>query len=321
LTSLDVDTRRIRDAFERDLADYRAPADLAERARLGGLRRARRHRTLAVSVAAAACAAAVTALAVVTLASPSHPGGRGQQPGAISQAALPSAASVSKAMLTAFSAANDDVLYRTETGISKGVVVDVYRTWSWPVQPVPGQQALLRDAYSSRTSTGPLRLAEDYGLVYTTRPASAKYVPGRLTMVCYAAREGGCGYENTQTAAGTWSLQRGRFGNVTAGLDDLGPSALARGIAAGQWRVTGRTRVDGQQAIELTETPAGSYKPLPVLLWVNAHTHLPLRMSWGARGSSATQLDWHYLKPTTANRALLRVPIPAGYPRSTPSKS
>jgi hypothetical protein len=78
-------------------------------------------------------------------------------------------------------------------------------------------------------------------------------------VVCYAGTgQPGCGYDNTETPAGTWSLRYGRFINPNPGLDDLRPAALAREIAQGLWRVAGRTRVDGQPAIELTESPAGS---------------------------------------------------------------
>jgi hypothetical protein len=80
-----------------------------------------------------------------------------------------------------------------------------------------------------------------------------------------------CGYGNTETPSGTWSLHHGRFMNPNPGLNDLRPAALAQEIAKGQWRVTGRTHLNGQQAIQLTETPAGIYQPLPTLLWVNAH--------------------------------------------------
>ena len=58
MTNLDTSARRIRDAFEQELTDYHAPADLAERARLGGLRRAKsrrlRHRVAAAGAAGAA---------------------------------------------------------------------------------------------------------------------------------------------------------------------------------------------------------------------------------------------------------------------------
>jgi hypothetical protein len=106
--------------------------------------------------------------------------------------------------------------------------------------------------------------------------------------------------------------------NPDPGLNGLRPAALAREIAKGHWRVTGRTHLNGQQAIQLTETPAGIYQPLPTLLWVNARTYLPLRMIQGVNRPVWGQIDWYFLKPTAANLALLRVPIPAGYRRSGP---
>jgi len=66
MTDVDLSARRIRDAFEQDLTGYQAPADLAERARLGGLRRARRRRLRRrMSAAVAACAAIGLAAALV----------------------------------------------------------------------------------------------------------------------------------------------------------------------------------------------------------------------------------------------------------------
>ena len=127
-----------------------------------------------------------------------------------------------------------------------------------------------------------------------------------------------CGYGNTETPSGTWSLHHGRFMNPNPGLNDLRPAALAQEIAKGQWRVTGRTHLNGQQAIQLTETPAGIYQPLPTLLWVNARTYLPLRMIQGVNRPVWGQIDWYFLKPTAANLALLRVPIPRRLPALRP---
>jgi hypothetical protein len=95
------------------------------------------------------------------------------------------------------------------------------------------------------------------------------------------------------------------------------PAALVRGVAGGAWQVAGRTPLDGQQAIELSETGHGPdiIEPLPVLLWVDAHTYLPIRMVIGTASTEMTVEEFRYLSPTTASRALLRVPIPAGYPR------
>jgi hypothetical protein len=239
--------------------------------------------------------------------------------------ALPSAASVGKTMLASFSAINDDVLYWTEAGATAGAVVDIYRTWSWPAQPVVGGRELLRETWSQRpvSASGaliiskPLKLTEEDGFAYVVPQDRANNAYGRLMVVCYAGTgQTGCGYDGTTTPPGTWSLRYGRFGNPNPGLDDLQPAALAQEITNGLWRVTRRGHVHGQQAIELTETPDGHYQPLPTLLWVNAYTFLPLRMLNGAGTRDWAQMDWYYLRPTPAHLALLQVPIPPGYPRS-----
>jgi hypothetical protein len=277
---------------------------------------------LGAGVSAACVAAALTAISR-TSGDGRPPASPGAGPAVVlprieSRAGLPAATAVGKAMLSAFSAADDDILYATQTGTDRGVLVDVYRTWSWPAQPVTGQQERWRNAFWGRIRiAAPLRLTEDDGFVYRTPPASWNDAYGKLTLVCYAGTgQTGCGYDNTETQPGTWSLNNGRFANPNPGLDDLSPATLAQAIAKGQWRVAGRTHVDGQPAIELTETPAGDYQPLPTLLWVNARTHLPLRMIQGAGKPDWAQFDWHFLLPTPANLALLRVPIPAGYTRS-----
>jgi hypothetical protein len=96
---------------------------------------------------------------------------------------------------------------------------------------------------------------------------------------------------------------------------------LVHGIATGAWRVVGRTHLDGQQVIELSENGHVHgpvfLEPLPVRLWVNAQTYLPIRLIMGTRNGSEgmTVQEFRYLPPTPANLALLRVPIPAGYPR------
>jgi hypothetical protein len=300
-------------------AVLRAVTDAAGRRRPGLARALRSPRSprwpvLALGTAAAGTAAALT----IALLPAGAPSGTGPRPGA-SRGGLPSAVLVGRAMLAASSSVNHDVLYWAETGVNGGVTVDTYRSWNWPAQPVTGQREITRTLFSERiTRAAPLKLTEDEGLVYVARPASALNVHGRLTVVCYAAGafKGGCGYGAIVTPPGTWSLHHGRFGNPNPGLEDLRPAALAREIVNGLWRVTGRTWVDGQRAIELTETPAGHYRPLPTLLWVNARTYLPLRMIVGARSPGASVDNWSYLKPTKANMALLRVPIPPSYPRS-----
>jgi hypothetical protein len=69
MTDLDTGARQIREAFDHDLASYHAPADLARRARRGGLRRGRRRQlSVAASLTAVAGAAAATVAALLPAA-------------------------------------------------------------------------------------------------------------------------------------------------------------------------------------------------------------------------------------------------------------
>jgi hypothetical protein len=85
----------------------------------------------------------------------------------------------------------------------------------------------------------------------------------------------------------------------------------------------GRTSLEGQQAIELSETGHGTdiIEPLPVLLWVNAQTCLPIRMVVGAASTGTTVEEFRYLPPTPANLALLQVPIPPATRSANPPQS
>jgi hypothetical protein len=286
---------------------------------LGRPRRSSRSPRWPQLVMAVATAAAVAGLAIALLPGGPSPGGRTGRPGPATQGpgapALPSTTALGMAMLTAFGAATGDVLFEVLTGWEGSTVTTVIRDWSWPVQPVRGHLERWRESWTTIRGKA-LVLAEDDGLAYIAPRAGANSVYGQLTVVCYpGAGQGGCGYASTVTPPGTWSRYTRRFGNPNLGLDDLSPRALAREIVEGQWRIIRRTHLAGQRVIELAETRRGHYRPLPALLWVNARTFLPLRMTDGAGTGQADQTSWYYLKPTAANLALLRVPIPHGYPR------
>ncbi len=247
MTHPDLDTSRIREAFDRDLAGYRAAEDLPERVRLGGLRQARRRRVRRVTcvVGAVACAAAVVIAAIAPWS-----GAANHRPAAGSR--LPSA-SVGKAMLTAFTAASGDILYSTQVDTNKGQLVDTYHDWNWPAQPAAGQPARWRDRYSQTTagSHKPLSPVEDSTVSYlsprvaTTIPAQmATKIQARITMVCYA-HTSGCGIGDTEVRAGTWAEFSHQFTalDVASSIGAGGmfsPATLAQGIAKGQWRVLRR---------------------------------------------------------------------------------
>jgi hypothetical protein len=326
MTHPDLDVRRIREAFDRDLSGYRAPSDFPERVRHGGLRRARRRRVRRLTgVGAVACAAGVAVAATAPWAA-APPKSRTIHAAAPQR--LPSAASVGKAMLTGFDAASGDILYSTQVDTNRGQLVDTYQDWNWPAQPVPTQPARWRERVADQTvlfSGEPVSPLEDYTVSYLSPSQQATYVPGRMTMVCYAGkRSSGCGFGDTEVRAGTWAefgLQVPAFA-VASGVGAGGmfsPATLAQGIAKGQWRVLRRTRLDGQPDIVLSETRKGTIEPMPFLLWVSARTGLPVKYASGSGGSTSSGV-FVYLRPTPANMALFRVNITHGYPRSAPVK-
>jgi hypothetical protein len=282
--------------------------------------RSRRWPRLAGIAAAAALAGLVIALVAVTL-----PAGHGRPRAGhspvppMARSGLPSAASMGRAMLTAAYGVNGDILYTKQTGFTHGVVADSYQDWSWPAQPVTGQVERTLEIFSQRDpASAPLQLTETDEFSYIVPPGDPNYVKGKLTVVCYPTlgSKEGCGYGGTNTPAGTYSTWDRQFMNPNPGLNDLLPSALAREISHGLWRVTRQARYEGQPAIELTQTPKGMYRPLPVVLWVNAHTYLPLRMLWGPGTPPSAVVSWSFLRPTKASLALLNARIPAGYPHS-----
>ena len=244
------------------------------------------------------------------------------------QVGLPTAASVGQAMLTAFQGVRDDIEYTMQTGgVTRGVATSVNQMWSWPAQPDPGQQQVERTVWAERTHrVAGLAVVEDSAVGYTTPAAGVQTVQGQVTMVCYAGTgQSGCAWGQRQTRPGTWSQVTQKVWVSTSDISAAGglsPADLARGIAKGYWQVVGRTRLEGQPAIELSETGRGPgvYAPLPTLLWVNARTHLPIRMVNGVGHAQWGVNEWGFLPPTAANLARLRVPIPPGYPRSVPTR-
>jgi len=323
-----VDTRRIRDVFDEELASYHAPADLGERARAGGLRRARRHRIQRAASLAAACAAVVTGLAVVPLAGTGPSG-------------LPPAAAVGRAMRTAFHAVGRDIVYTRLTSRYHGVVQAEWQDWAWPAQPVTGQRVRMRHVYALR-GPGPDKALipfQDDGLVYRyERPLDSGLLRGahqgtngRLTQVCYPSARTcmGDGFPGVQTGdtalenrAGTWSSARVQtvvvsLATIISKGSYFSPGAIAREITAGRWQVVRRAWLDGQPALELLPRGLAAHRNLRWQFWVNARTHLPVRSSSGS-GARFSQTDYAYLPPTPANLALLQVRIPRGLPRSSP---
>jgi hypothetical protein len=322
------ETRTERDLVEAlaALERYVPDTDAVLRAVQAGPRRAHRRRLASwrrrprlILLIGAAAAGAALAIALL-------PGARPGRTPRRTPSGLPAATFIARAMLTAFDSASGDVEYETQTGIVRGATEDVYRTWSWPAQPATGQRQVDRTLFSGTSPAGSgMKLIEDRQVTFVT-PADAGAARGQVTTVCFSGSgQTGCGYGHANTPAGTWS----RFTALVSSTSDVGadgifnPAALVRGIANGAWWVVARTRLDGQQAIELSETGRGTalIEPLPTLLWINAQTYLPMRLISGTASTEMGLFSFSYLPATPANLALLRTPIPAGYPRSNPEGS
>jgi hypothetical protein len=285
----------------------------------------RRAASLATAVAAVA---AVTGLALTSL---TGTGPVRKRPTHQPTLQLPSAASVGRAMLTAYQQASmaGDIISVRQAFAPHGRVLNVSQNWYWPLQPTPGQKVIERFFYAQRIplSAKALTPLQDAVVVYRLpRDIDGLLIArARQTQVCYAQYrqteyqgKGGCDYMSAQTPAGHWITPETRPGTwsaetftADAGNDlspgaGLNPATIAHDIITGQWKVVRRARMDGQPALELRDKHDG----IPMAsLWVSARTHLPL-----LNGPE----QYAYLPPTPRNMALLRVHIPPGLPRSHP---
>jgi hypothetical protein len=83
------------------------------------------------------------------------------------------------------------------------------------------------------------------------------------------------------------------------------PSFIRAELHCGQFRAAGQQRVDGITAIEVIQRQGS------VMLWVNPATYLPARLVTG--GQQPIQTNFRWLPATSAGRAQLAMPVPAGF--------
>jgi hypothetical protein len=224
--------------------------------------------------------------------------------------------------VTAVDGVSDDILYSTSA--DGGTVASTYQDWDRPAQPAVGQQARMRELFSQQTTRGRMAPSEDFAFWYINRGPGPyqppKKVPGQVTMVCYAGSSA-CGFGRVGVRPGTWSQfplppDSSEVSTAVGAGSPFSPAAIAQGIANGQWRLEERAQLYGRQTLVLRET-TGQMQPQPYVLWVDAQTYLPLQWTEGSGEFSASG-TYVYLPPTPANMALFKVPIPKGYPRSSP---
>jgi hypothetical protein len=262
-------------------------------------RRARPRVMVACGGVAAAIAAAVTLVAL-------RPGAGSPQRPAVAPAAgdhaagrhatrPESAAAVQRAILAAVTSAGGDVLYIRRTSQGPRMPPD-QQEWFWPSQPEPGHPARMLLAM------GEWKLQ----MTFTAGKGDAYVAGGTGTPIT--------GMETiVDNQARTWSTERhAPLRPQLPGVTSV--AELRKGIAADYLRITGRTTIAGQAAIELT-SPQAAPNGLWDRLWVSAQTYQPLRFlkhDWNGPGT-ALSYSFKYLPPTPANLAKLSLPVPSGY--------
>lgn len=257
----------------------------------------------AVAVAAAAATAAIAAI-IITVAATGTPA----RPDHAITGGSPHAA-LRTAILTAFSSARGDIVYMRLWETLNGQTWPVQQTWYSPWLVEPGQLVRQRLMATDSSPGHPTwRPIGDEGQVYTL-PATGLPAKAATIEVNYGNR--------------TWSA-----GNQPTAIESLGDlSDIRRQVANGRFAVVGHPEVDGQRTAKLRLTiPAGPHSAaMTILLWVNADTYLPVQESsqtgspQDKGGPLVIRTTFQFLPPTSANMALLKPPVPAGFHRTPAS--
>jgi RNase P protein component len=114
------------------------------------------------------------------------------------------------------------------------------------------------------------------------------------------------------------------------GVAPLGSSwraALSKAVSCGLFRLDGRQRVDGVDALKIASKPDNGL-PARETIWVDPATYLPVRVAVAFRSAHAAQsllvYDYRWLLPTKGNLAALRAAvrgaaIPPGFRKLPPN--
>jgi hypothetical protein len=88
------------------------------------------------------------------------------------------------------------------------------------------------------------------------------------------------------------------------------PRLIQDELSCGAFKTAGTQVVDGVNAIKMTGL-SGTYT-----IWVDPATYLPVKLAITRDGALIAGQDFQWLSPTSANRALLDLPVPAGFRRT-----
>ena len=266
----------LREGMERFTADLHAPADLANRAR--------RHRNQRLALrTAVSCAAAIALIAIVVAAVSARTAGHSRLPTA--PAWLPERSDVEFVRLTGLGPASPLMIW-TYGGRSRQLIMssagrpredDGVRIL--PRHP-PGSVSVERTIVEFATKT------------WGWAAIDLKAAPPRVGPTC---AEPQLGWPDSPASLPRW-------------VHDL-----RKAVNCGDYVIVGTERINGVDTIKLVATSELATGPGSVrTIWI---THdVPVRMTGGNAGHR-WRADISWLRPTRANQARLRVPIPAGFRR------
>ena len=254
-----------------------------------------RRRPLAIAVAAAAAAALIVIGTLIGLGGSGTGPGGGLRPGqVVSSAELLAKMSSSAAQVSS------DVI-KTSVALSDGYNMTIWRLGNIrPARTVRGHDG--RTCYDIGETATQITVVD-----YLTRTWWVQPVPrGRVESPVFSGcRLTGFAPLPTPLLAGGSLAWMGAW--------------MRQSITQGDYRVDGRTVIDGQQALILT---ALTTSDVAVREWVSASTYLPLRASLSVPSQHISQISSiSYLPPTTVNLAQLTIAIPAGFTRQPPAST
>ena len=267
-------------------------------ARRVGVRRPTRPARI-IAIGASIAAIAGTAGAVVALNGTAPPTAR-QQPGAArAGTAAAGSGELKQAILTAVNGVWGDMFNVRMTEIYAGKMSKyngVTENWSYPIQPQAGQLVRMR----SVTVPSNPNDKSDTEYIYT-EPAGAKATLPTKTEVIFV-QYGNRTWSDTYAGIATQS--------AAASLQELHQT-----IATGDFTVVGKTVIDGQSVLELTDRYKADGGSSEQTVWVDPTTDLPVRTLSDDAGNT-DQIDYEFLPPTPANMAKLKPIIPPGFTKT-----
>jgi hypothetical protein len=265
--------------------------------RAGVRRPARPARMIAIGTGIAAVAG--TAGAVVALNGTAAPAARPQPSAAHAGTAAAGSGKLKQAILTAVNGVWGDVFNAKITEIYAGKMSKydgVTENWSYPIRPQAGQLVHMRSVTVPSNPDD----KSDTEYIYT-EPAGAKAALPTKTEVIFV-QYGNRTWSDTYAGIATQS--------AAASLQELHQT-----IATGDFTVVGKTVIDRQTVLELTDHYKVDGEAGEQTVWVDPTTYLPVRTLSDDAGNT-NQVDYEFLPPTPANMAKLKPIIPPGFTKT-----